>query len=217
MADRFQNRPPITATTGVIRFLVLALLLLPFAFRGSRLLAQDMDEKITAAHNIRVGITRTIPMPPSGSDRRTFEYTTLFPKPPLVAKIKKLHTVPNDPRTIEVVELSSVSLKTALREGAEKNCDFVVLTRFRDLRVEELPPTPGATVPVPVRPVPNIYNSSQVNYVGLQLTIVRVEAGLKVTDQTITSPSTEQEPSAAAMLEEAAARTGELVRGRYKP
>lgn len=217
MADRFQNRPPISATARVIRFLVLALLLLPSTFPGSCLWAQDMDEKITAAHNIRVGVAPTIPMLPSGSDRGNSQLSTVFPKPPLVARLKKLRTVPNDPRTIEVVELSSVSLETALREGAEKNCDFVVLTRFRNLRVEELPPKPGATVPVPVRPVPNIYNPSPVDYVGLQLTIFRVAAGRKVTDQTITSPSTEQQSSPGAMLDEAAARTAELVRGRSKP
>jgi hypothetical protein len=214
MADRFQGRPLIPATAGVIRFMVLALLLLS-PFPGSCLLAQDIDEKMTVAHNIRVGVTPTIPMPPSGSNRGTSQSTTFFQRPPLVARLRKLRPVPNDPRTIEVVELSSMSLETALREGAEKNCDFVVLTRFRDVRVEELSPPPATTIPVPVRPVPDIYNPSRVNYVGLQLTIFRVEAGLKVTDQTITSLSTEHQ--SGAMLDDAAARTGELVRGRYKP
>ncbi len=215
MAGRFQDRPLIAAKASVVRFLVFALLLLPSPFLGSCLLAQDMDEKITAAHNIRVGVTRTIPMPASGSDRADPEYTTLSPKPLLVARLRELRNVPNDPRTIEVVELSSVSLKTALREGAEKNCDFVVITRFRDLRVEELSPPPATTIPVPVRPGKDIYNPSRPNYVGLQLTIFRVAAGRQVTDRTITSDSTEHQ--SGAMLNEAAARTGELVRGRYKP
>ena len=204
-----------------------SILALSFLVAASQLWGQKIDEKISVDHGdiIRVGVA--YPDPEITSEASRSSRTVFEDRDVLVRKMKELQSKSRDPRRIEVVELDTASLEIALREAKEKDCDFVAVTKFWDLKRHE-----PAGFPIPTKKVPGVditstivpARSSGEGRLGLQLRLFVVNTRKQVADEMLKDTvdlsgrdTVGIYDRSRGLLEIAAADATKAVRRRYKP
>jgi len=206
---------------------ILALSVFLIAASVSQLWGQKIDEKISVHHGdiIRVGVA--YPDPAITSETSRSSRTIFEDRDVLVHKMKELQSESSDPRKIEIVELDTTSPESALRDAKEKDCDFVIVTKFWDLKRNDPGDFPVLTKKVPgVDITPTIVpaRSSMEGPIGIQLRLFVVSTRKQVVDEMLKEAADlggrdapEIYDRTRGLLELAATDATKAVRRRYKP
>jgi hypothetical protein len=100
----------------IIAFAILAVCLLA-------LQAQQSDSSVSKLRTVRVGVAMPL-------NESRFQVTGIWARNQVIRNLKSLRTERKSSLIIEPVPLESEMKNDALEEGAEKHCDYVLLTKI---------------------------------------------------------------------------------------
>jgi hypothetical protein len=122
-------------------------ILFPLLVTCASLLTAQQQPNVSASKLRSVVIGVALPQ-----NQSKFSVTYKWARDQIIRNLKALRTAPKSSLTIETVPLESAMKNEALQEGADKHCDFVLLTK-----IESFSNTGGVFVgPEGIEPIPTL-------------------------------------------------------------